>query len=173
MDNKERKIRRELKEVESLLLSLEKKQMKIYNNVYNRSKDMRLSPTQSQLQMKYLLKEIGYEYEFKKIMIGGNNYPIVDFYIPELKLVLDVVETESPDDILKRKNRDETLNGLGYTKILLLTSTVVANLTKDDLISKLSMVGDRERKFVIVTKRDKLRKKIKKLQDKLIPESIK
>jgi very-short-patch-repair endonuclease len=163
-----RKLKIERRTAENLLASIVKKQSKNIDRVQFHANTMRLSPTQDHLQIKYLLKQCGYQYEFKKVILGGSQqYPIVDFYIPELKLILDITGIESNEDKIKRNNKNETLVGLGYTKVLLLESKLISNLTKDDLLVKLQNVQNKHRSFIINTKADKLRKRIQELDNKI------
>lgn len=73
--------------------------------LFARQKALRKEPTISELAFKKRLENLGINFIFQKCFIAGDNYCIVDFYLPKpFKLVIEV---DGPYHDLKcQKSRD-------------------------------------------------------------------
>lgn len=69
--------------------------------------------------MKSILDEIGIEYEYQKVFHAGNNFYIVDFYIPQNNVIIEVDGGVhyTMDGLLKDRRRDADFAQLGVLTI--------------------------------------------------------
>ena len=63
---------------------------KLHENAENNKHALTINATSTELKMKLLLNELGVKYEFQKIYYVGYSFYIVDFYIPEYNLVVEI-----------------------------------------------------------------------------------
>lgn len=82
-------------------------------------KDLIKKQTNSEKVFKAKLKSLGIKYEFQKIVFDGDKFYIVDFYIPKLKLVIEIDGGyhTTKDQIYKDKVRISRLSILGYKRV--------------------------------------------------------
>jgi len=56
----------------------------------NRKHNLIVNATPTEIKMKMLLTELGVKYEFQKIYYVGYSHYVVDFYLPEQNLVIEI-----------------------------------------------------------------------------------
>jgi very-short-patch-repair endonuclease len=90
--------------------------------------------TVSELKFQKLIKLLGYRALFQKGFIK-DYFCIVDFYIPSLKLVVEVDGGyhSTPEQIEKDKKKDQYLTKVRNFRVLRLTNEQVDNLSVDSL----------------------------------------
>jgi very-short-patch-repair endonuclease len=68
------------------MISFKEKQ----KTLFKRKETLINNATKSEIEFKQLLDENNIYYIFQKAFIQGNNYVIVDFYLPKLKLCIEI-----------------------------------------------------------------------------------
>jgi very-short-patch-repair endonuclease len=66
--------------------------------------------TPQELKMKVILKELGVKYEFQKVYFTGMTYYIVDFYLPEYNVILELDGSQHHDKDGKEYDKLRTEN---------------------------------------------------------------
>jgi very-short-patch-repair endonuclease len=97
-------------------------------------KDLEKRATKSELKFQKLIKDLGYRALFQKGFIK-DYFCIVDFYIPSLKLVVEIDGGYhlTQEQINKDRKKDEYLTKVRNFKILRLTNDQVEDLSVDSL----------------------------------------
>jgi very-short-patch-repair endonuclease len=96
--------------------------------------------TPTERLFKARLKALGIKYEFQKIVYYKASYFIVDFYIIDRGLIIEL-DGEYHDNLkqkLKDSKRTEILNSLGYKRMLRISNKNAGNLSESDLLSKIN-----------------------------------
>lgn len=92
--------------------------------------------TKSELEFKKILDENNIYYIFQKAFIQGNNYVIVDFYLPKLKLCIEIDggyhNTESQQK--RDNNKDFYLTKQRNFKVLRIKNEEVLSFTINKLL---------------------------------------
>jgi very-short-patch-repair endonuclease len=104
--------------------------------VCNRVRALREKATFSEIRIQNLLESIGVRYIFQKGFIQGNYYCIVDFYLPNYKLCIEVdgLYHSNQDQIIKDKVRDRYLVNDRHFKVLRITNELANRITSDQLL---------------------------------------
>lgn len=76
-----------------------------------------INATPQELKMKMLLKELGVVYEFQKVYYTGMTYYIVDFYLPEHNVVIELDGSQHYDGFAKEYDALRTENLLYLHKV--------------------------------------------------------
>lgn len=109
--------------------------------VYKRQQALRDSATKSELILKAKLAKIPIKAMFQKGFIKGPNYVIVDFYIPSLKLCIEVDGGyhNTKKQIARDLNKDEYLTKYRKFKLLRMTNADAENISMKALKSILGL----------------------------------
>lgn len=103
--------------------------------LFKRQKSLREHSTKSELVFLEKLKKLNVKFIFQKGFIEGPNYCIVDFYLPKLKLVIEV--DGGYHDTPKRKKRDENVNdylrSYRHFRVLRITNHLAESISLKDL----------------------------------------
>lgn len=63
---------------------------RLHENAENNKHTLTINATPTEIKMKMLLTELGVKYEFQKIYYVGYSFYVVDFYLPEYNLVVEI-----------------------------------------------------------------------------------
>lgn len=113
------------------MISFKEKQKTLFKR-----KDLLIkNATQSEIEFKKILDENNIYYMFQKAFIQGNNYVIVDFYLPKLKLCIEIDggyhDTEKQQK--RDKNKDYYLTKQRNFKVLRIKNEDVINFNIKNL----------------------------------------
>ncbi len=103
--------------------------------VTGRVMDLRKRATMSELQFKDKLTAMGYKFKFQRGFIKGGYYAIVDFFIPKLKLAIEVDGGYHDEPRQKKKDdyRDNWLRTVRGVEVLRLTNKQAEDISVIDL----------------------------------------
>ncbi len=103
-------------------------------------KDLIKKQTHSEVVFKARLKSLNIKYEFQKIMYDKDRFYIVDFFLPDLKLIVEIDGGyhNDKDQIYKDKLRSSRLSMLGYKKIKRFTNEEVLSIKDFQIIEKIN-----------------------------------
>jgi very-short-patch-repair endonuclease len=93
-------------------------------------KDLIKNQTKSEGVFKAKLKSLKINYEFQKIIYDNDKFYIVDFYLPDSNIVVEIDGGyhNTKDQIYKDKLRSSRLSILGYKKIKRFTNEEAINI---------------------------------------------
>lgn len=108
--------------------------------------DLRKAPTQSAKRFKKLLKATGYRFMSEKIIYKEVSFYIVDFYIPDKNLCieLDGGYHDTPEQREKDFIRDKYLLGRGYQNWRM-TNEEAVSMTVEEIKAKIDSFPTKER----------------------------
>lgn len=121
-----------------------------------------------ELIFKSRLEDSGIKFIFQKGFIGGNNFCIADFYIPSVKLVIEIDGGyhRTPEQKLRDANKDDYYKSRGFSVLRLWNSEVetfdLAYLIKSKAIPKIKVKPHKP------TNREKAQKKMQLEYKKLV-----
>ncbi len=98
----------------------------------NRRSELIKNQTEAEKKLKILLKLNNVIYEFQKIVYTKRTYRIVDFYIPSIKLMieLDGSQHNNQEGILKDNLRYKELKEVGYFNLKRFTNSQIFSMTE-------------------------------------------
>jgi len=94
---------------------------RLHENAENNKHTLTINATPTELKMKLLLRELGVDYEFQKIYYVGYSFYIVDFYLPEYNLVVEIDGQQHynwNDKIYDRLRTDNLVNLHGVKRVV-------------------------------------------------------
>lgn len=101
--------------------------------------DLIKNQTQSEKVFKALLKSLKIDYEFQKILYTPTKFFIVDFYIPNKRVVFEIDGEYHDNKYQKKRDTDRTsILKINYIK-------EIYRFTNDDVLKNISFVTDRIR----------------------------
>jgi very-short-patch-repair endonuclease len=103
--------------------------------LFGRLKKLKENATRSELAIKIKLDQLNFKYIFQKGFIQGDNYCIVDFYLPKphrIALEIDGGYHLTETQIKRDSNRDAYLKKRGF-KIIRLTNEIAEKIDNIEL----------------------------------------
>ena len=168
MSSKKEILTKELNEAKERLLLL-KKSLEEYDNLaIKRKEELIQKSTIAEKIIKHKLKELDIKFEFQKIIKNNKYFRIVDFYIPEYNLILEIDGDYHLDKKQKESDEKRTyyLTLLGYNKILRIDNIKAKNISNNDLLILIKSVKPlKVNKSSIVQKILKYKQRINQLEN--------
>lgn len=125
---------RKLKNMELKTLTPEEYRLKQIT-LDDRKKKLKGSPTPSEIIFREKLRAVYKNFKFQKGFIAGQNFCIVDFYIPQYRLCIEVDGEyhQTPEQIKRDRNRDWYLSAQRGFNVLHISNKLSEVLTSEKI----------------------------------------
>lgn len=143
------------------------REIDISNNLAIEYKNrLTLQATISEKILKIKLNNLKIKYEFQKIISWNDMFFIVDFYLPEYHLIIEVDGYYHDDSKQKYKDlsRTKRLGELGFNKILRIDNIQAKNIMEKDLLKKIKAIIGQKKQTQIEKKIIKYKQRIHQLE---------
>lgn len=138
LQKKANKEKKKLKAAENLAIIKERRNDFLKDKANEFRADLIKNQTQSEMQFKIVLKELGITYEFQKIFFYKKSFYIVDFYLPShgVALEIDGGYHNTKEQKLKDKIRSRDLKIIGIKNIIRFKNEDVTDPFKREFVNK-------------------------------------
>jgi very-short-patch-repair endonuclease len=107
--------------------------------IRRRKEELSKKSTPSELKFQKILKSLNIKYQFQKGFYAGNFSCVVDFYIKNMNICIEIDGGyhTTPEQIKKDKYKDNYLRSRGFN-IVRFTNKEVSTLTPEEIIDRIS-----------------------------------